>query len=90
MMGEVTPVERSKDGGEGRRPPLTVTFPDALRREKFDVPPIKLEVEESADDMSPRNMWQVYALGGFMVLRWIWARWKERKDKGSSPEDSSA
>lgn len=24
---------------------------------------------------------QVYALGGFLVLKWIWARWQERRDQ---------
>lgn len=28
---------------------------------------------------------QVYALGGFMVLSWLWGRWKERRDRRASP-----
>lgn len=34
-------------------------------------------------------VFQVYALGGFMVLKWMWARWRERNTGGRS-EDSSA
>lgn len=33
---------------------------------------------------------QVYALGGFLVLRWIWARWKERRPKDESSGEPSA
>lgn len=46
---------------------------------------------------------QVYALGGFLVLKWIWARWQERRDqkeegnedekedeKGSSDDEKSS
>ncbi|RXI06559.1 hypothetical protein DVH24_025695, partial [Malus domestica] len=32
------------------------------------------------------------ALGGYLVLRWIWARWQERRDKkdGSSDDERSS
>ncbi|KAH7680558.1 hypothetical protein IHE45_05G000700 [Dioscorea alata] len=77
---------------EYRSPPSRVTFPDAALRmsgSSTTPPLLKLQVEESSESMNPNNMWQVYALGGFMVLRWMWARWRERNTGGRS-EDSSA
>ncbi|KAK8937556.1 hypothetical protein KSP40_PGU001611 [Platanthera guangdongensis] len=38
-------------------PPSIVIFPNAARK-RIDSP-LKLEVEDSAEDMSPHNMWQV-------------------------------
>jgi hypothetical protein len=34
----------------------------------------------------------VYALGGFIVLKWIWARWQERneRDKKASSDDNQS
>lgn len=34
--------------------------------------------------MSP---FQVYAIGGFFVLRWAWARWNERRGKKRPSDD---
>ncbi|CAA7400199.1 unnamed protein product [Spirodela intermedia] len=76
------PLEKEAKAPEA--PPLRVTFPDALQNQST-VESLKLEVEESAESMSPRNMWQVYALGGFMVLSWVWGRWKERRDRRAPP-----
>ncbi|KAG2603537.1 hypothetical protein PVAP13_5KG777200, partial [Panicum virgatum] len=36
------------------------------------------------EEMAPRNLWQVYALGAFIVLRWAWAKWKENQDRNDS------
>ncbi|KAM0939657.1 hypothetical protein DsansV1_C19g0155781 [Dioscorea sansibarensis] len=94
-------TSRSGEGevkGEGlavdeyRSSPSRVTFPDAALRmsgSSTTPPLLKLQVEESSEGMNPNNMWQVYALGGFMVLRWMWARRRERNAGGRS-EDSSA
>ncbi|KAK0592131.1 hypothetical protein LWI29_013792 [Acer saccharum] len=52
-------------------------------------PPLKLEVEEY-DNPAARLL--VYALGGFLVLRWVWARWNERKErdaKNNSSDDNN-
>ncbi|XP_031500877.1 uncharacterized protein LOC116264673 [Nymphaea colorata] len=81
-MAEET-EERNGQEIVGREGPPVVTIPGAGRAGNFP-PPLKLETEESAEGVNPSNMWQVYALGGFMILRWIWARWRERKDKGGS------
>lgn len=44
-----------------RRAPVLVTFPDvARRRSQSFPPPLKLENEEGTEDMSPRNVWQVF------------------------------
>ncbi|KAJ8475925.1 hypothetical protein OPV22_019652 [Ensete ventricosum] len=68
---------------EERHGTMIVTFPDAARRRAQSFPPpLRLEGEESNENMSHRNVWQVYALGSFMILRWIWARWRERRDRG--------
>ncbi|KAJ1287257.1 hypothetical protein BS78_03G417100 [Paspalum vaginatum] len=77
-----------------RAPPSTVRFvPDAERNKARQAPPIKLEEEEGAppppateEEMAPRNLWQVYALGSFIVLRWAWAKWKENQDRKDSPD----
>ncbi|KAL4182416.1 hypothetical protein AMTRI_Chr11g93250 [Amborella trichopoda] len=66
--------------------PSFVTFPKSSNNTDTTAS-VKLQAEDSAT--SPKNMWQVYALGGFMVLRWIWARWKERKARGGSSEEAS-
>ncbi|CAD6234579.1 unnamed protein product [Miscanthus lutarioriparius] len=93
-------AKNSADGGsaadaESRRgQPSTVRFfPDAERHKARQPPPIKLEEEEGVptppateEEMAPRNLWQVYALGAFIVLRWAWAKWKEDQDSEDSPD----
>ncbi|KAI5072257.1 hypothetical protein GOP47_0012363 [Adiantum capillus-veneris] len=59
-----------------------------LPRASIQVAPISHTVDESADQGS-KNLWQVYALVGFMVVRWLWARWKERTDARSDAEDDN-
>ncbi|EOY18984.1 Uncharacterized protein TCM_043550 [Theobroma cacao] len=51
-------------------------------------PPVKLEAEEPGMTSSRIILWQVYAIGGFFLLKWIWARWKERKEMGGKKESS--
>ncbi|XVF82840.1 hypothetical protein PTKIN_Ptkin16aG0082600 [Pterospermum kingtungense] len=52
-------------------------------------PPLEFEAEECVGRTSnPIVLWQVYAIGGFFFLKWIWARWKERKEMGSKKESS--
>lgn len=46
-----------KEANGPEAPPLRVTFPDAFQNQST-VESLKLEVEESAESMSPRNMWQ--------------------------------
>ncbi|CAL9118068.1 unnamed protein product [Musa textilis] len=80
--------EEERHGTMNPSPTMIVTFPDAARRRAQSFPPpLRLDGEESTEDMSHGNMWQVYALGGFMILRWIWAHWRERRDRGKSNED---
>ncbi|KAG5400565.1 hypothetical protein IGI04_015172 [Brassica rapa subsp. trilocularis] len=43
--------------------------------------PLKFEAEGSSGRTSNSFvLWQVYALGGFLVLKWACARWNERKE----------
>ncbi|GAB4855151.1 hypothetical protein Ancab_023782 [Ancistrocladus abbreviatus] len=46
-----------------------------------ELPPLNLENEEAENSSNPLVLWQVYALGGFMIARWLWAKWQERKAK---------
>ncbi|KAJ8476899.1 hypothetical protein OPV22_020626 [Ensete ventricosum] len=67
--GVTRQATRENDGVANPPPPVAmVTFPDAARRRAQNFPPpLKLECEDSTEDMNPRNLWQVYALGGFMI-----------------------
>ncbi|TXG49375.1 hypothetical protein EZV62_025250 [Acer yangbiense] len=71
--------------------PNLARFPDSIGPRI--PPPLDFEAEEPAGRTSnPIVLWQVYALGGFLVLRWVWARWKERKErdaKNDSSDDNS-
>ncbi|GAA0143492.1 hypothetical protein LIER_04163 [Lithospermum erythrorhizon] len=53
-----------------------VTFP-----KKEELPSFKLQAEDAHKSTNPVLLWQVYAIGGFFVLRWAWSRWNERKGK---------
>ncbi|KAE8701521.1 putative Aspartate/glutamate/uridylate kinase family protein [Hibiscus syriacus] len=49
--------------------------------------PLEFEAEECLGRTSnPIVLWQVYAIGGIFLVKWIWARWKERKEMGSKKE----
>ncbi|CAN1171993.1 hypothetical protein LINPERHAP2_LOCUS29916 [Linum perenne] len=71
--------------------PSVVRFPNA----RSVVPlPMEVEIEESSHKThNPVIIWQVYAMGGFLILKWVWARWNERKErakKGSSSSSSTS
>ncbi|XP_020571470.1 uncharacterized protein LOC110018479 [Phalaenopsis equestris] len=80
-LDQVAKTEKSSVISEGEiflgNSPSMVVFP----RQIIDLPPLKMEAEESSEDASPHNIWQVYVLGGLMVAKWIWAKWKERRGK---------
>ncbi|OAY38938.1 hypothetical protein MANES_10G054600v8 [Manihot esculenta] len=74
-------------GGDGeadntKQRPNFVRFPNA---HPIIPPPLDIELEES----SGKTHNPVYALGGFIILKWVWARWKERKEraKKASPDN---
>ncbi|KAM1175629.1 hypothetical protein ACFX19_028604 [Malus domestica] len=70
--------------------PVVVSFPKA---QVAAPPPVAVEYEEPITKTSnPIIFWQLSALGGYLVLRWIWARWQERRDKkdGSSDDERSS
>ena len=64
------PVNTTGDADEPEAAPQKVTFPLALQKQGT-VESLKLEVEESDETMSPRNMWQVrfFLLGYFSIPR---------------------
>nr|GEX24865.1 hypothetical protein CTI12_AA210430 [Tanacetum cinerariifolium] len=75
--GEVTEVKKT----------TTVTFPDG-RSKSSAATPLKLESEDADRETNPLVLWQVYAVGGFFVLKWAWGRWNERRErKKPSNED---
>ncbi|KAJ7974960.1 Dihydrolipoamide acetyltransferase component of pyruvate dehydrogenase complex [Quillaja saponaria] len=80
-----TKVVVDDDGGIGNesQKPNVVRYP---KRELVVPPPLEVEAEESGTS-NPVILWQVYALGGFIVLRWIWAKWNERRAQGKSSDD---
>ncbi|XP_057446381.1 uncharacterized protein LOC130738425 [Lotus japonicus] len=54
-------------------------------------PPSPLQAEadpeSSTKTSNPFILWQVYALGGIIISKWIWARWNERHERGKAPND---
>ncbi|GAB2276849.1 hypothetical protein Dimus_011561 [Dionaea muscipula] len=57
--------------------PLSVTFP---RTSSQGAPlDLKLTDNESEDQGSSPHL--VYALGGFLMLRWAWAKWVRKPDE---------
>ncbi|KAH7839958.1 hypothetical protein Vadar_010681 [Vaccinium darrowii] len=62
---------------------VVVKVPNA----KTDLPSLKLEGEECERNTNPIVLWQVYAIGGFFVLSWALARWKEKRAKKKSSDD---
>ncbi|CAE6075955.1 unnamed protein product [Arabidopsis arenosa] len=62
----------------------TVSFPYTPPK---SAEPIKFEAEPSSGRTSNSViLWQVYALGGFLVLKWAWARWNERNERSDKNE----
>ncbi|CAM8886249.1 unnamed protein product [Rhodiola kirilowii] len=50
-------------------------------------PPLKIESEESTQ--SAAVVWQVYALGGYLLARWIWGKWKEKHNKDQPSDENT-
>ncbi|KAL6580931.1 hypothetical protein OROMI_006854 [Orobanche minor] len=63
--------------------PSVVTFP----RQSFVPLKLEAEAEEAERSTNPVILWQVYAIGGFYILKWAWTRWNERKGQKKSDED---
>ncbi|XP_059307644.1 uncharacterized protein LOC132059143 [Lycium ferocissimum] len=63
--------------------------PDVVKFPKQDLETsLKLESEGTETNTNPVVLWQVYAIGGFFVLRWAWSRWNERRgNKKPSDEE---
>ncbi|KAL2944336.1 Undecaprenyl-diphosphatase [Bienertia sinuspersici] len=60
--------------------------PDAVKlpRKQVEIPSVKLDSEDVQEDTNPLILWQVYALGGFILLKWAWGKWQERKGKAKN------
>ncbi|XP_074319345.1 uncharacterized protein LOC141656379 [Silene latifolia] len=85
LKNDVVVVVEESSVINAQKTPDVVNFPWI----KQDVPPIKLESEDVQQDTNPIILWQVYALGGFIILKWAWGKWQERKDKAKedAPDD---
>ncbi|XP_052184874.1 uncharacterized protein LOC127796657 [Diospyros lotus] len=84
------PPARPLGGGDSNEAkqeekPVVVKVP----RPQTELPSLKLEAEGSEQNTNPIVLWQVYAIGGFFVLKWVLARWNERSKKRSSDEEPS-
>ncbi|KAI4384071.1 hypothetical protein MLD38_009839 [Melastoma candidum] len=95
VVGEVVRVIEEE---EVEKSPGLIRF---TRRKEIESPgstQLKVEVEEdqTGKTSNPLVLWQVYALGGFLILRWVWGRWQERKarkgsdDQNPDPQDPPA
>ncbi|KAL8145926.1 hypothetical protein AgCh_003888 [Apium graveolens] len=62
--------------------PVVAAFPN-----KQTVPPLKFEAEDLERTTNPAVVWQVYAIGGFFVLKWAWARYNERRAKKKTNDE---
>ncbi|KAI3984644.1 hypothetical protein MKX01_004007 [Papaver californicum] len=84
----VSEVKKKEEIKAKQSPPDVVKFPDS----RPDYTGLKLTVEEvePQQESGGNNMWQVYALGGFMLLRWGWAKWKEAQANKNDKPDSGA
>ncbi|KAM4071996.1 hypothetical protein ACJW30_11G101400 [Castanea mollissima] len=78
-------------GDEGKED--STKKPDVVKfaeRKPLIPPPLAVEAEETSSKTSnPFILWQVYALGGFIVLKWIWGRWQERKAQRGPDDDDN-
>ncbi|KAH7420801.1 hypothetical protein KP509_13G023400 [Ceratopteris richardii] len=68
---------------EAIKGPATVHF----RRVIDETQAISYTVEDLTDQGS-RNLWQVYAVGAFMIVRWLWARWGKRSNDNAINDES--
>ncbi|CAI8604007.1 unnamed protein product [Vicia faba] len=74
---------------EGKAPNV-VTFPKTEQSAVVVPAPLQAQPDSqglSAKTSDPFKLYQIYAVGAFLVSSWIWARWNERKARGRSPND---
>ncbi|XP_031096255.1 uncharacterized protein LOC116000322 [Ipomoea triloba] len=55
--------------------------PSVVKFPRQELPSLKLEAQGPEADTNPVVLWQVYAIGGYFILRWAWTRWNERRGK---------
>ncbi|KGN63041.1 uncharacterized protein LOC101205088 [Cucumis sativus] len=76
-------VDESRKADNDAQKPEFVRFPKA----ELPVASVEAEADVSGKTSNPAVVWQVYALGGFLILSWAWARWKERRPQRRSNDD---
>ncbi|XP_073297565.1 uncharacterized protein [Primulina huaijiensis] len=66
-----------------------ITNPSSVKFPTQGFASLKLETEsvEAEPNTNPILLWQVYAIGGFFILRWAWTRWNERKGRKKSDNE---
>lgn len=78
------PMEKKPAASESEvTNPSSVKFPT----QGFDSLKLETESVEGGPDTNPILVWQVYAIGGFFILRWAWTRWNERKGRKKSDNE---
>ncbi|XP_015583705.3 uncharacterized protein LOC8263589 isoform X2 [Ricinus communis] len=83
-------LNKEKEKTGSNKPGDVVKFADP---KPITPPPLKIENQEASKLSHPLVLLPVYALGGFIILKWVWARWKERKERAkqaSSGDDQSS
>ncbi|KAL1817369.1 hypothetical protein DCAR_0521795 [Daucus carota subsp. sativus] len=76
------PNPEAKPENPKSKAPVVVAYPS-----KQTAAPLKLEAEDLEKNTNPVVLWQVYAIGGFFVLKWAWARYNERRAKKKTNDD---
>ncbi|KAL3650683.1 hypothetical protein CASFOL_007086 [Castilleja foliolosa] len=68
---------------ESNNKAVVVSFP------RHVIAPLKLEAEAEGAERTtnPVILWQVYAIGGYYILRWAWIKWNERKGQNRSDDE---
>ncbi|CAL5209104.1 unnamed protein product [Lathyrus oleraceus] len=80
-------------GEEKGKAPSVATFPKTEQSAVVVPAPLQAQPDSqvlSAKTSDPFKLYQIYAVGAFLVSSWIWARWNERKARGRSPNDEDA
>ncbi|XP_076914564.1 uncharacterized protein LOC143573617 [Bidens hawaiensis] len=67
--------------------PVTVRFGEPR---PTTVAPLKLEAKGVDKETKPAVLWQVYAIGGFFILKWALAKWNERRTNNQSADEEDS
>ncbi|XP_022139262.1 uncharacterized protein LOC111010218 [Momordica charantia] len=67
------------EGISGSEKPNVVRVP---RVKVVAPPPLTAEPKVPSKFSHPAIRWPLYSLGGYLILRWAWTRWKESQSDG--------